>query len=131
MKKLVIKMDREKILNDGIYNADKIERYIDSLFEKEGLVKADSGLYVETGDDSDYARFWAIIMYLKDLKWFCDYVSEFVWYNSDNSDCFCVLPCHDDRHRRGLHEKDLQLRGLFPWRKRTERMGGSTFRTGL
>ena len=85
MKKLVIKMDREKILNDGIYNADKIERYIDSLFEKEGLVKADSGLYVETGDDSDYARFWAIIMYLKDLKWFCDYVSEFVWYNSDNS----------------------------------------------
>ena len=60
MKKLVIKMDREKILNDGIYNADKIERYIDSLFEKEGLVKADSGLYVETGDDSDYARFWAI-----------------------------------------------------------------------
>ncbi len=85
MKKLVIKMNREKILNDGIYNADKIERYIDSLFEKEGLVKADSGLYVETGDDSDYARFWAIIMYLKDLEWFCDYVSEFVWYNSDNS----------------------------------------------
>ena len=37
MKKLVIKMDREKILNDRIYNADKIERYIDSLFEKEAL----------------------------------------------------------------------------------------------
>lgn len=85
MKKLVIKMDREKILKDGIYNAGKIESYIDSLFEKEGLVKADEGLYIETGDKSDYARFWAIIMYLKDLKWFCNYVSEFVWYNSDDS----------------------------------------------
>ena len=28
-------------------------------------------------------------------------------------------------------KKDLQLRGLFPWRTRTERMGGSTFCTGF
>ena len=85
MKKLVIKMDREKIRTDGIYNADKIENYIDSLFEKEGLIKVNEGLYVEAGSYSDYEKFWAIIMYLKNLKWFCDYVAEFVWYNSDDS----------------------------------------------
>ncbi|MFR6581078.1 MAG: hypothetical protein ACLURP_02755 [Ruminococcus sp.] len=28
-------------------------------------------------------------------------------------------------------KKDLQLRGLFPWRTRTERMGGSPFCTGF
>ncbi len=87
MLKCEVQFDNEKIIRDDIYTPESVRQATDEMFvDKFDLVKGENGFYLEKGNDNDFVHFWSAILSLKRLDWFMDYVSRWIWYNSDNSD---------------------------------------------
>lgn len=97
MLKLEIKMDREKILADRKYRVESIYQALEKAFERYSLDKIQESdgtlFFVGSGNPKDYGAFGSIITSLKEKAWFMDYVTKWIWYNSDdgeNEDDFVV-----------------------------------------
>jgi len=87
MLKMQVILDREKIRRESIYDANKIDRAIDSvLLTRYGFTKGVDGFYFESGKKDDYTDFWSAILLLKDENWFLDNLEKWLWFNSDDSD---------------------------------------------
>ena len=88
MLKLEIKMDESKIEADRKYQAERIYQALESAFSRYSLnkiVQPDGTLcFVGNGDPKDYGAFGSIITSLKEKVWFMDYVTRWIWYNSDD-----------------------------------------------
>lgn len=90
MLKMLIQMNSDKITHEEKYSILGITQTIDATFAKMGLLKlSDSSgslIYCDTGDARDFGRFGAIVNALKKQQWFMDNVSEWIFYDSDDSD---------------------------------------------
>lgn len=97
MLKLEIKMDEAKILADKKYRVESIYQALEQAFSRYNLnhTKTDDGTiwFTGNGNPKDYGAFGSIITSLREKTWFMDYVTRWVWYNSDdgeNEDDFAV-----------------------------------------
>ncbi len=90
MLKLEIKLDEEKIRNEKKYSVESIYRALDQAFSKHRLnqERDESGVLWVTGNGSpkDYGSFGCIITSLCEKEWFMDYVTRWIWYNSDDGE---------------------------------------------
>lgn len=87
MQKMKITLDLDKITSQHKYNADRLTYTIDNiLFSKCSLHKDIDGFYVGNGTLKDFSYFMLAITLLREQSWFVDNVSEWKWYNSDDSD---------------------------------------------
>lgn len=86
MLKCEVQFDTKKIIKDGIYTPESIRKATDEMFVDEfDLVKGENGFYYEKGVDEDFTHFWSAILSLKRQVWFMNYVSRWIWYNSDDA----------------------------------------------
>lgn len=90
MLKLEIKMNEDKIQKEQKYTVESIYQALEKTFEKQHLQKriGEDGVlwFFGTGDPRDYGAFGAIITALKEKAWFMDYVTRWIWYNSDDGE---------------------------------------------
>ncbi len=88
MLKLEIKLDDSKIVRDKMYKVDELYRRIENSFAKFKLqkyVEKDGTLcFKGTGLPTDYGYFGLLITGLREKAWFMDYVTKWIWYNSDD-----------------------------------------------
>lgn len=97
MLKLEIKMDEEKILAEQKYRVESIYQALEQAFSQYKLNQtkdADGTMcFTGNGNPKDYGAFGSIITSLREKTWFMDYVTKWIWYNSDdgeNEDDFVV-----------------------------------------
>lgn len=97
MLKLEIKMDEAKIAAEQKYCVESIYQALEQAFSRYKLNQtqdADGTMCVTgNGNPKDYGAFGSIITSLREKAWFMDYVTKWVWYNSDdgeNEDDFTV-----------------------------------------
>lgn len=97
MLKLEIKMDEAKILAEQKYRVESIYQALEQAFSRYKLkqTKDSDGTmcFIGNGNPKDYGAFGSIITSLREKAWFMDYVTKWVWYNSDdgeNEDDFAV-----------------------------------------
>ena len=90
MLKLEIKMDEDKILADQKYRVESIYQALEQAFAryKLGKTKEPDGTlcFVGNGNPKDYGAFGCIITSLKEKAWFMDYVTKWIWHNSDDGE---------------------------------------------
>ena len=90
MLKLEIKMDEKKIAADQKYQVKSIYQAVEQAFSRYGLNKAqqpDGTLcFTGNGNPKDYGAFGCIITSLREKVWFMEYVTKWVWYNSDDGE---------------------------------------------
>lgn len=90
MLKLEIKMDEEKINTNQQYSPSGIYTTLEQIFKKYQLnmePKPDGTIvFYGNGHPKDYGAFGCIITSLKDKPWFMDYVTKWLWYNSDDGE---------------------------------------------
>lgn len=97
MLKLEIKMDEAKIAAEQKYRVESIYQALEQAFSRYKLNQtqdADGTMcFTGNGNPKDYGAFGSIITSLREKEWFMDYVTKWVWYNSDdgeNEDDFTV-----------------------------------------
>lgn len=90
MLKLEIRLDEEKIQEQGKYTLDFLQKTLIQAFEKyqiDHTITADGTLsFVGSGRARDYGCFGKMITTLKQRKWFMEYVIKWIWYNSDDGE---------------------------------------------
>ena len=90
MLKLEIKMDENKICTEGKYTTESIYQALEKTFLQYQLGKEEgtdgSVFFCGTGQAGDYGAFGSIITTLKEKPWFMDYVTRWIWYNSDDGE---------------------------------------------
>jgi len=90
MLKLEIKLDESKIKADQKYKAESIYQSLEQTFARYRLcmVKEPDGtlFFCGNGNPKDYGAFGCIITSLKEKSWFMDYVTKWLWYNSDDGE---------------------------------------------
>ena len=107
MLKLEIKMDENKIEAEKKYNAASIYQALEKAFASYHLRKESRPdgtiFFYGSGSPKDYGAFGCIITSLKEKAWFMDYVTKWIWYNSDD----------------GAHEDDFAVEDvLYHYTKR-------------
>lgn len=90
MLKMVIRMDRNKIIIENKYKIEGIYSTIDNAFMQMGFPRqvsdADILVYHDNGNARDYGRFGRIVNTLKRQTWFIENVAEWNLYESDDMD---------------------------------------------
>lgn len=90
MLKLEIRMDDEKIIMEKRYNTESIYQALTKTFTnyhlKEENAPDGTVVFYGTGNPKDYGAFGSIITALREKEWFMDYVTRWVWYNSDDGE---------------------------------------------
>lgn len=97
MLKLEIKIDNIKIEQEGKYSISSIYNTVDKAFMRYGfhreILEDGTYCYYGNGMSKDYGTFGKIITTLKGKEWFMEYLTKWLWYNSDdgeNEDDFSV-----------------------------------------
>ncbi len=90
MLKLEIRLDENKIREEGKYAPDHLNRTLIKAFEKEQLdyrSEPDGTLvFAGRGQAKDYGCFGKLITALRKQLWFMEYVERWVWFNSDDGE---------------------------------------------
>lgn len=90
MLKLEIKMDENKIVADQRYQVESIYQALEQAFSRYRLNQTqepDGTLcFTGNGNPKDYGAFGCIITSLKEKVWFMEYVTKWIWYNSDDGE---------------------------------------------
>ena len=90
MLKLEIKIDDNKVEQEGKYSASNIYSAVDKVFMKydfrKEILKDGTYCYYGNGRPKDYGIFGRIITTLKEKEWFMDYLLKWLWYNSDDGE---------------------------------------------
>lgn len=97
MLKLEVKMDEAKINAEGKYTVKSIYDALERSFANFQLntTHTEDGTlwFTGTGNPDDFGAFGSLITSLHEEAWFMDYVTRWIWYNSDdgrNEDDFSV-----------------------------------------
>lgn len=80
MMKMLIIMDEDKIFQEGKYNINKINIYLDQLFSKRGMTQDADGWYT----NGDFTSCGSLIIKLSSTEWFMDNVQQWLWYDMDD-----------------------------------------------
>ena len=87
MLKVEIRLDRDKIIETGEYEPERIRRGVENAFLQYGFREEvlEDGTICFWGNrhPDDYAHFGGLITALKRESWFLPYVDRWLWYNSD------------------------------------------------
>ena len=90
MMNMLINLDREKIQKDGKYTVAEVWNMVNEItgkyeFKQE---KQEDGaiLYVGQGEQSSFDACSCSFIFLRHKEWFARYVSEWIWYESDDYD---------------------------------------------
>ena len=90
MLKLEIKLDEEKIREEGRYTPDDLYHILIQAFAKQkirSVLEPDGSIsFVGGGHPRDYGCFGKLITSLKTQSWFMEYVIKWIWYNSDDGE---------------------------------------------
>lgn len=90
MLKLEIKLDEDKIREQGKYTPDSLYQTLIQAFAKQQIdhtTALDGTLsFVGRGHARDYGCFGKLITTLKQQMWFMEYVTKWIWYNSDDGE---------------------------------------------
>ena len=90
MLKLEIKIDDDKVEQEGKYPISSIYNAVDKVFMKydfrKEILEDGTYCYYGNGMPKDYGIFGRIITTLKEKEWFMDYLSKWLWYNSDDGE---------------------------------------------
>lgn len=88
MIKMEIKLNEEKILDEGKLTVAEFIEKIDKLFSRymmKKIILEDGTLsYNGTGCEHDFSHFGLNVLYLKKQKWFMENVTKWLWFNSDD-----------------------------------------------
>ena len=82
MVKMILELDKEKIVRDGIIPLQEVEDALQEDFSSRGIYKDEHGFYV----GGSFFGFGGLMSSLWDSELFVSYVKEWKWYNSDRSD---------------------------------------------
>ncbi len=107
MLKLEIKIDDKKVEQEGKYPVASIYNAVDKAFMKydfkKEILKDGTFCYYGNGMSKDYGIFGRIITTLKEKEWFMNYLTKWLWYNSDDAE----------------HEADCSVEDvLYPYTKK-------------
>lgn len=105
MLKVEILMNEEKVINEDIYDLDKMYQIIDDLFAEYNLPKIAKGTYVDNKNKDDFGAMWIIMFRLLKENWFISNAKKMLWYNSDGSDNEADYYIEDVL---GLYKADLE-----------------------
>ncbi len=90
MLKLEIKLDDDKVEKEGKYTTSGIYGTVDKVFSQydfnKEILSDGTHCYYGNGKPKDYGIFGKIITSLKNKEWFIDYLSKWLWYNSDDGE---------------------------------------------
>lgn len=85
--KVEMKLNKERILDDGEYTPERIMKGVDNAFAKHGFRKEilEDGTICFWGNrqSDDFAKFGGLVVALHKTEWFMPYVDKWLWYNSD------------------------------------------------
>lgn len=87
--KMVIKMDENRIKEQGQYSVDHVYSVIDRIFEKKGMqrIATDKGIeYLGHENPTDFSCFGQITLGLKDQSWFMDNATTWLLCSNDDVD---------------------------------------------
>lgn len=80
MMKMLIELDEDKIRKEGIYSLDKMNAYLESLFEKRNMYKDEENWY--TG--GNFVSCGSLVATLSRTDWFLECVGTWLWYDSSD-----------------------------------------------
>ena len=89
MIKMIIQMNKEKLLRDPEFTEVQIDAALNKIFTQMGMTRVDTDRgteYCGHNHPSDFARFGKIMLGLKNQKWFMNNAKEWILCNSDDSD---------------------------------------------
>ena len=82
MMRMKIKLDEQKVKENGEYTVDEMYKKIDDLAKKVNITKKDKeGAFVGNNDRYDFASFGRMIIALGDCDWYKNCVEEWLWYD--------------------------------------------------
>jgi hypothetical protein len=78
---MFIKLNEDKIINEGKYDINKINRYLSESFAKRKMFKDEDGWYT----NGNFTTCGSLIINLSKTDWFINNVSEWLWLDTDDS----------------------------------------------
>jgi hypothetical protein len=78
---MYIKLNEDKIISEGKYDINKINRYLSESFAKRRMFKDDDGWYT----NGSFTTCGSLIINLSKTDWFMSNVSEWLWLDTDDS----------------------------------------------
>lgn len=79
MIKMMLELDKPKIIQEGRVSIEDIEDIIMEDLESRGIFRDEDGFFTG-GTFRDFGNF---IFTLMDVEWMIPYIKEWKWYNSD------------------------------------------------
>lgn len=90
MFKVEIELNRQKIINEGIYDYNKMVSAIDGAFRAYGISNVSTSdnvlIYSANGIKDKFANYWAAMLRFKNQDWFLSNVKKWLWYNESSRD---------------------------------------------
>lgn len=74
--KMLIELDKEKIIEDKKYSPEAIEKYITDIFKDLDIYQNEDG-YFENGN---FISFSSALMVFQNKKYITDYIKEWKWF---------------------------------------------------
>jgi hypothetical protein len=78
---MFIKLNEDKIINEGKYDINKINLYLSESFAKRKMFKDEDGWYT----NGNFTTCGSLIINLSKADWFMNNVSEWLWLDTDDS----------------------------------------------
>ena len=94
MIKMIIRMNNDRIIDQGKYSVEQLYAAIDRIFVNKGMsrVDTDRGVeYIGPGKSTDFAYFGKIMLGLKDQAWFMDNAEEWLYCDNEDSEDVSVF----------------------------------------
>lgn len=89
MFKVEIELDRQKIINDGIYDYNKMKTALDEAFKKFGIygtpINETTTIYEGTGQYDTFGNYWCVIGAIERADWILRNLKKLLWYNESSA----------------------------------------------
>lgn len=80
MMKMLIELDKNKILQDSKYSLSKINVYISNAFKERNMKQDSDGWYT----NGTFASCGSLALILSSKDWFMDNVQKWLWYDDED-----------------------------------------------
>ena len=80
MMKMLIELNANKIEEEGKYDLNRINAYLDKMFTKRNMQKDNDNWYI----NGDFSGCGSLIITLSQKEWFMDNLVKWLWYDTDD-----------------------------------------------
>ena len=80
MMKMLIELNTNKIEEEGKYDLNRINAYLDKMFTKRNMQKDKDNWYI----NGDFSGCGSLIITLSRKEWFMDNLVKWLWYDTDD-----------------------------------------------